>query len=321
MTTVYTTSLASDMVHWGSMRRVLVVFNPVSGLTFLRPSRARIRAEIEKHDARVTWVETRKTVHDALWQAVRKPFDRVIVIGGDGTVREVAQLLLEANAKTPLAILAQGTGNMLASSLGIPLSPLARAVKFAMTAPAEELDVLMVNRSRVCLIGAGQGYDTLFIQGAPRWLKQRVGSLAYAWSFIRTFLPYIARRYTIVVDGERHQVIGKLVLAINVFSLVGVPIERSVSAHDGLIDVFVLNPRTVWEALATGLAFLVRRPRAHIPRLIALQGKRVSIRLRKGREVQIDGEIYRDKHLDIEILPKALRLVHAKPFDGPAVHA
>lgn len=299
------------------MRRVLVVFNPVSGLAFMRPSRTRIRTAIERHGVRVTWVETKPTVNDDLWQAIRKPFDRIVVIGGDGTVREVAELLIESGSKTPLAIIGMGTGNMLASSLGIPLFPLDRAIDFAVNSPADEIDVLRVNGKRVCLIGAGQGYDTLFIQGAPRFLKQRIGSLAYIWSFVRTFLPYRARRYTIVVDGKRHQMIGKLVLAINVFSIVGIPIERAVSAHDGWIDVFVLNPRTIWEVLWTGAALAMRWPRHAIPRLQGLRGKRVSIRQHKGRNVQIDGEVYPDKHLDIEMLPGALRLVHRKPFDGP----
>lgn len=317
----YTTELASSVVHCASMRRVLVVFNPVSGLPLMRPSRARIRSALERHGVRVTWVETRATVGDDLWQAVRKPFDRIVVIGGDGTVREVAELLLESGNKTPLAIIGAGTGNMLASSLGIPLFPLERAIDFAVNAPADDIDVLRVNGKRVCLIGAGQGYDTLFIQSAPRALKQRIGSLAYIWSFIRTFLPYRSRRYTIVVDGVRHQLVGKLVLAINIFSIVGIPIERAISPHDGWIDVFVLNPRTIWETLWTGIALLGRRHRSDIPRLQALRGKRVSIRQRKGRNVQIDGEVYRDKHLDIVVLPGALALVHRKTFDGPPADA
>ncbi len=299
------------------MRRILVVFNPVSGLTFLRPSRSTIRAELERHGARVTWVETRPDGNDDIREAIAKEFDRVIVIGGDGTIREVAELLLASGKKTPLAIMAQGTGNMLASSLGIPLFPLRNAVKFALTAPADDIDVFKINGSRISLIGAGQGYDTLFIQGATRLMKQRIGPLAYVWSFIRTFLPYRSRRYTIIVDGVRHQTVGKLVLALNIFSLVGIPIERAVSAHDGLIDVFVLNPRTIWETLWTGFAFAARWPRSAIPRLQAFQGKHVSIRQRKGSNIQVDGEIYGDKHLDIEILPGALSLVHRKPFDGP----
>lgn len=300
------------------MKRILVVFNPVSGLRFLRPKRTTIRAELERHRTDVTWIETRRDGDTSeIGRAIAAGYDRVVVIGGDGTVRETAELLLASGRKTPLAIMAMGTGNILASSLGIPLFPLRRAVDFAMTAPADDIDVLRINGKRVCLIGAGQGYDTLFIQGATRLMKQRIGPLAYLWSLARTFLPYRARRYTIVVDGERHHTVGKLVLALNIFSLVGLPIERAVSAHDGLIDVFVINPRTFWETAWTAFAFIARRTRSAIPRLQSFQGKRVSIRQRKGSKIQVDGEVYGDKHLDIEILPGALSLVHRKPFDGP----
>ena len=44
---------------------------------------------------------------------------------------------------------------MLASSLGIPLFPLRRAIDFAMTAPSDPIDVLRVNGERICLIGSG----------------------------------------------------------------------------------------------------------------------------------------------------------------------
>lgn len=315
------TSAACSLYTHAHMRRILVVFNPVSGARLLRASTASVRRAIERRGAKVTWIETDPKNTDELAQAILQPFERIIVIGGDGTVREVAELLIHAGAKTPLAILAAGSGNILATSLGIPLFPLRSAVEFALNAPVETIDVLRINGKRVCLIGTGQGYDTLFIQGATRALKKHIGPLAYAWSFLRTFLPYRSNRYALVVDGKRIRTMGKLVLALNVFSIVGVPIERAVSPHDGWIDVFILNPRTVWETLWTGIGFLVRRPRHAIPRLTALRGKRVSIRMHKGRSIQIDGEIYPDKHLDISILPGALRLVHRKTFDATATHA
>lgn len=303
------------------MQRVLVVYNPVSGLGLLRPSRERVRAAFDKHDADIVWIETRPTVQQELRDAVSGAFDRIVVIGGDGTVRSVAEVLLAAGSRTPLAILGHGIGNMLAGSLGIPLFPLGTAVDFALHAPSDPIDVLRVNGAHISLIGAGQGYDALFIQGATRDMKRRLGMLAYALSFFRTFLPYVARRYTIIVDGERHQVVAKLVLALNAFGVIGVPLERSISAHDGWIDVFVLNPRTVWETVWTGIGFLLRRPRHKIPRLLTFRGKRVSIRQRKGRRVQIDGDVHPDKHLDIELLPGALNVVHRQPVDAAGASA
>lgn len=293
--------------------RLLAVYNPVSGTALLRSSAVRIRAALERRAATVVWIETRSDTDEHLRTALRTAYDRILVIGGDGTVHRIAELLLESGNKTPLAILASGSGNIVAATLGIPLFPLGRALDFALTRRPEAIDVLRINKKRICLIGAGQGYDTLFVQGATRTMKKRIGMFAYAFSFLRTFLPYRAQRYTLVIDGVRHRITAKLVLALNMFSVIGVPIERAISAHDGWIDVFVLNPRTIWEAMGTGLAFLARRPRSGIPRLESFRGKHVSIRQQRGGHVQIDGEIYPDKHLDIEILPQALHVVHRKP--------
>lgn len=297
------------------MQRVLVVYNPVSGLRFLRASPGAIHAALKKHRADVTWVDTQPDIAAVLKPFMNTRFDRIIVIGGDGTVRGVAEVLLAAGNKTPMAILAQGSANILATSLGIPLFPLSRSIRFALKGPSSDIDVLYINKRHICLIGAGQGYDTLFIDGASRALKRHIGPLAYAWSFGRTFLPYRSKRYTIIVDGVRHHVIGKLALALNAFRFAGIPLERSISARDGLIDVFIFNPRTVFGTIRTAVAVLTRRPRHRIPRLASFQGRRVSIRQRKGRHIQIDGEIYRDKHLDIELRPRALCIVHVQAVD------
>lgn len=300
------------------MRRVLVIFNPASGVPILRRSRSKIRAALQSHNVQVTWIETRPDKNDALHAAIRLPYDRIVVIGGDGTVRSVAEILVRSHVKTPMAVIAQGTGNILASSLGIPLFPLRRAIEFALHAPSNTIDVLHVNKTHICLIGAGQGYDAHFIRHATTQLKRRLGPFAYAWSLLRTFLPYHASRYTIIVDGARHTVHAKLVLALNLFGIIGLPIERNISAHDGLIDIFALHPRSAWETLQTTTAFILRLPRHAIPRLRSYQGRHVSIRQHKGKGIQIDGELFHDKHLDIEILPSALSIVHETPFDDPS---
>ncbi len=296
------------------MRRVLVVYNPISGFPLLRPRRTTIKAAFADCGVIPDWFETRKHGERELRAAVQKKYDRIVVIGGDGSVREVAQALIACKCKTPIAILPQGTGNMLASSLGIPLSPLTRAIAFALNGRAESIDVFRVNKKHIALIGAGQGYDTVLIREAPRSLKQQIGSLAYILSFLRTFFGYRAQRYQIVVDGKRQQVVGKLVMAINILSFIGIPIEAEVSAHDGWIDLFVINPRNLWQTIGTGLALILRRPRNQIPRLQVFRGKRVSIRQRKGKHIQIDGDILPDKHLDIEILPRAISIVHTRQF-------
>lgn len=52
--------------------------------------------------------------------ALAAPYDAVVAAGGDGTVRAVAAALMQVDARPPLAVLALGTANNVARSLGFP---------------------------------------------------------------------------------------------------------------------------------------------------------------------------------------------------------
>ena len=70
--------------------------------------------------------------------------DRVIAMGGDGTVTEVAAGILAEGGGVPLAVVPLGTANILALNLGIPHDP-AAAVELAALGDAWPIDVGRVN--------------------------------------------------------------------------------------------------------------------------------------------------------------------------------
>src|SRR5690606_37249193 len=61
--------------------------------------------------------------------AVESGCDVVVAVGGDGTVRIVSEVLAQVEADAPqLGIVPQGTGNLLARNLGIPLGSIPQAL-------------------------------------------------------------------------------------------------------------------------------------------------------------------------------------------------
>ena len=81
----------------------------------------------------------------------------VIVIGGDGTVRQVAREL--AGTDTRISIVALGSGNVLAYNLGLANHDLATKISIALTGPSVELDVGWANLQTA----SGQRFDEPFL--------------------------------------------------------------------------------------------------------------------------------------------------------------
>lgn len=296
------------------MREVLVVYNPAAGIKKIRNTKEIIQQFLRARDVAFTWLETQPDVALALAQYLMHPYERIIVVGGDGTAREVAGSLIARGSKIPLAIVAQGTANMLAGALGIPTFPLERALAFALDGPVQSFDAMLVNRAHYALIAAGQGYDAAIMLGATRALKRRWGIIAYVLSFLKVFFTFTTHQYSLVIDEERRVAVGKAAIACNMLAAGGLRLDREISPQDGLVQLVILNPRTLWDAVKMPLWWLRYRRLRRIPSVQIFSGKRISINQKKARHVQIDGEVYTMKNLQIEILPQAVRLACNQQF-------
>src|SRR5688572_27531202 len=82
---------------------------------------ARIRDTCAKNNAECVIEYTQNRGHAIVLarNASKNGFDYVVAVGGDGTINEVAQGLLDSD--TPMGILPRGSGNGLARHLGIPV--------------------------------------------------------------------------------------------------------------------------------------------------------------------------------------------------------
>ena len=116
--------------------------------------------------------------------------DRLLVWGGDGTVRRCIDTIVADNAKAEVAILPAGTANLLATALAIP-HDLGRAVDIALHGMPHPIDVGLVNGEAFAVM-AGTGFDALMIRDADDGAKDRLGRLSY-----------LRRRATFATRGSR----------------------------------------------------------------------------------------------------------------------
>jgi len=141
--------------------------------------------------------------------------DRVLVLGGDGSLREAATGLLglDASRRPDLGVLPFGTGNVVARELGLPLNPVA-AIDVIAAAGAVDWDVGLARpdggAAEVFLAMAGFGFDAAIsarIDAArgsrmgARWYRWSADSL-YGWCGMRELLRSAPPRFEVSVGGE-----------------------------------------------------------------------------------------------------------------------
>ena len=297
------------------MKKILVVYNPVSGTRNIINIPKLVKHELEKRGYAYTWFETEPVPKQALGQFAGEHFDLIIAIGGDGTVYEVANFLLEHNLKTPLGIVANGSANFLATSLGIPVFPAQRALNFALYQKPQPLDAMLINKKHHGLIAAGQGYESVFIRGATRAMKRRFGFFAYVVSFFKTFLPYSKKPYNIVVDGTRYRTVGKAALIFNMIAITrGIPLDKKIKPNDGILNLIIINPRSILEMIGITFIFILGLSDRINPKIQKFTGKSMSINTKHGKEIQVDGEIFKGKNLQAEAKHQALQVIYKKEF-------
>jgi YegS/Rv2252/BmrU family lipid kinase len=288
--------------------RVAVVFNPATGGGDTSGRKRDTQQALEAAGLDVLWLET--TPEDPgqglTAKAVAEGVDLVMAQGGDGTVMACVTGL--AGTDVPLAVLPGGTGNLLATNFDIP-ADLEAAVDVALHGDRVRLDVAATDDDRFVVMG-GIGFDAAMLRDADPKLKERLGAVAYVLSGFK-HLRRRATRFRLQLDDRPPlERTGQGVLVGNLGRLQGgLPVMPDARADDGLLDVAVLQTRTVADWLALAVRVLLRRRRKD-PQLETFQARRVEVHCDRPQPVERDGDPLdtpRD-HLVIEVVPRALTL-------------
>lgn len=282
----------------------VVVVNPtkVSGVERAQLLRALRREGV----AEVSFVET--TADDPgvgqSREAVEAGADVVVAWGGDGTV--MACVTGMAGTGIPLAIVAGGTGNLLARNLDIPLD-LAEGAGVAAHGARRRIDVGALGERRFAVM-AGIGFDAAMLRDASEESKARIGPVAYVASGLRHLTT---RRFdvTVTVDDEapmRRR--ARTVLVGNVGKLQGgLPVLPDAVPDDGVLDVVVISPRTRLEWVQVAWRVAIRRP--HPDHMDTLRGRRILIETSTPQPYELDGEVLGETtSMCCEVQPGALLL-------------
>jgi YegS/Rv2252/BmrU family lipid kinase len=284
------------------IERVLLIVNPASR----RGERIRRKALKAFADAGVDCdlMPTQGPGHaTTIAKTHAHKYDAVFTLGGDGTVMEVLTAL--AHQGPPVGVLAGGTANVVARTLGIPLNP-ARAIPLLLHGEEATMDLGRLGDGRRFAIGVGVGLDATMMSEAPARLKKRFGFMAYIIGGYRAVIRNQTFQLRLTVDGIVYDRAASAVLVANFGAVLNnlVAFGDGIVRDDGLLNACVFSPDNLRDSLRL-LWRMVRKDFSSDPCLFYKAGRDFRIETIPRMPAQADGEILPDTPLSVSVDPLA----------------
>lgn len=289
------------------LKRVVLIINPASGGA-RRADLAKFEGIVTGHGASLDVLRTERPAHatELARQASRDAVDLVIAAGGDGTVNETLNGLV--NTQTPLGIIPLGTANVLAREVALPLEPEAALVaaleRSANPMALGHIDVSGLSRY-FCLM-AGAGFDSHVVHNVSTRVKKLMGKGAYVLQALQTLLGWESAEIQLNIDGTKHSCMTAVLCNARMYggSFIMAP-DADISRAD--FEVIMLKSSGRLNMLVFALAFLTGR-HTGLASVQCIRGRDISIN--GTSSIQLDGDDFAPGPAKITITPEALRLVY-----------
>lgn len=304
-------------------KRFLVILNPVAG----HGNGLRVYPEIDRLMAAsgldYTIAQSNqpgKTIPLAK-QGALDGYDVIVAAGGDGTVNEVLNGIMQARGvgkpHPAMAVLAAGRGNDFAGSASIP-EALEAGVRALVEDRRKRVDIGMVKAEK-CPDGrffancVGVGFDTvvgLQVARMPRW----GGYFSYLLAVLKTvFLDNQQPLAAIELDDETIKQRSLMISIMNGIRLGGgfytAPDSKM---DDGLFDLCIVRSAGTMRVLAL-LPHFLKGTQPGQPEVRMARSSTVKVRAEDGPlVVHTDGEIIsmQGRELEVQLLPAELDIIY-----------
>ena len=288
--------------------RAMVIYNPISGRGTSCNNACGVAERLLQLPCDVELVQTQPSSPE-LWLKPKMQCnpDAVIVVGGDGTLRQVASVLV--GSTVPLYHVACGTENLFAKSMGMLSAPevVIAAIEKAKT---QAIDTATANGDFMLLM-ASVGFDAGVVADLAVHRGSSITHLSYILPIVRQLFKWNPPSISIEVDGE---VIvtnkkGWAVVANSKAYARGLNPARDASVHDGKLDVVFL-PLKGRLSLWKWVRLMKRGTHFHHPDAVSGRGVTISVRTTNPSPWQIDGDsIGNAIEMQISCVPKSLSVL------------
>ncbi|CAM2971927.1 diacylglycerol kinase catalytic subunit [Pseudoalteromonas atlantica] len=296
--------------------KAVIIANPVSGTKMWQDKEHLIVARLSAYyDLEVLTTTKEIDGIELAKQAINDKPDIIIACGGDGTVTEVASVLVNTQCK--LGIIPMGTANALAHVLmGISskIIPVEQACDLIIDGQTQTIDTAYCNDELMLLL-AGIGYEQSMVEKADRDSKNESGQLAYLSGFFKAFSEQKAQTLYVTLDDNQTQEVNTnsfIVANAAPFTTLLAQGGGQPDHEDGLLDINWLLPSDENTTRVLSIAELMFSSITQTHLAISshhTNAKKVTITADEEIKYVLDGEIKTADTLTITVDPASLKVI------------
>jgi len=303
------------------MRKIFVILNPWAGRGTAGRRQPELEAGLKQTGAEYAIVTThaRGGATELAWQAVERGYERIVAVGGDGTINEVVNGIKGAEAslgrRARLGIIPLGTGSDFIKVFdGVEANDIAGGVQRAAGDRLRSVDLGQAqvgdDQPRYFINALGVGLDAQVAAESLKLTKLK-GLAVYLVAIIRALANYKAHPMSVEYDGTRiHRRLLFASIANGRCQGGGFWLTPDALIDDGLLDLCLVDKMRLDEIIR------------HIPKVMeGTHGQLKQVRMSRARDITVvssapipvatDGEVLSTnaRSIRVETLPGAIEIL------------
>ncbi|GGN94496.1 diacylglycerol/lipid kinase family protein [Saccharibacillus kuerlensis] len=303
------------------MKQAMIIINPSSGkelaLEYLRKVEDILHTEAG-YDVVVNETTKELDATNFCIDACKQEFDLVVSIGGDGTLHETINGLLDQKHRPKLGIIPLGTVNDFARAMHIPLDP-EEAIHTLTSTRRRHVDMARINDQLFAnVVAAGSLADALSSVSSEE--KSKLGAFAYFKEGAKELLsssksPLVITHDSGTWEGDAPIFIAALTNSVGGFENLAPDAE----VDDGLLHCFIVHDLNFFNTLTAGVSLLFGNLKGHkdVEYFTATQ---VTVTSTEPVKTNVDGEAGPELPIKLHILPSHVEVIVPEEAD-PAEQA
>jgi diacylglycerol kinase (ATP) len=287
--------------------KTFLIYNPKSGKQRFTNHLDDVirRLKETRHELTVLGTEYPGQATELARRACEEKAELVIIVGGDGTVNECLNGLMEYPNRPKIGYIPAGTGCDLARTLKLNKN-VNRSLDIILNDRSVKMDVVKANdRYFIYVSGNGAYIDISYVTDSH--LKKKIGELAYIIKGVEELFTIPKIRMRVTYDKGEFRGSYSLILLINSKNVAGINIIYKPSLDDGLIDVVLYKYLWPFNNIIYFLSFIL--PFWSTPLIKRFKTHSMKIVTDTRSKWNFDGESGGVGNQDIRVCQKAIEII------------